>query len=277
MRKVLTWRAQEKNVFTKAQGKKIREKELVLPLNCSKVDDEALMGNVKIKRVRIPSSVTEIGRQSFANCTMLNEVCLKDIERIKQEAFFHCIRIRKIEFSPKLQHLGKSAFSKCKRLETVQFPEATRITCIAEELFGECENLKAIEIPRGVCEIKSRAFYRCLNLESVKFVPGLRRIGYQAFYQTALKQVEFPDGLLEIGDSAFLKCKNLEYVKIPKTVKRIEKWAFHGCHSLKVLEIAHEPEFIGDWIVNKSTVVRCKKDSKVEDYCKKFGFTTEYI
>lgn len=106
---------------------------------------------------------------------------------------------------------------------------------------------------------------------------ALRKIGSQAFYQTALKELELPDGLREIGDSAFLKCNNLESVKIPESVKRIGKWAFHGCHRLKVVEIAHEPEFIGDWIVNKSTVIRCRKDSKVEAYCKKFEFAVEYI
>ena len=99
---------------------------------------------------------------------------------------------------------------------------------------------------------------------------ALRKIGSQAFYQTALKELELPDGLREIGDSAFLKCNNLESVKIPESVKRIGKWAFHGCHRLKVVEIAHEPEFIGDWI-------RCRKDSKVEAYCKKFEFAVEYI
>lgn len=277
MKKVLTWRAQEKNVFTKVQGKKVREKELSLPLKCSRIDDEALMGNVKIKRVRIPSSVTEIGKQSFANCTGLNELCLKDIERIKQEAFLHCIRIRKAEFSPRLQYIGKGAFSKCRRLETVVFPEHVTCAYLADETFCECEKLKEIKLPKGIREIRARVFYKCINLQKVEFSPTLRKIGLQAFYQTGIETLEFPEGLQEIGDSAFLKCNNLESVKIPESVKRIEKWAFHGCHRLKVLEITHEPEFIGDWIVNKSTVIRCKKDSKVEAYCKKFEFTVEYI
>lgn len=148
---------------------------------------------------------------------------------------------------------------------------------LAEEVFYGCESLKEIKIPKSVQEIKSRAFYKCLNLEKVEFPLALRKIDSQAFYQTALKELELPDGLREIGDSAFLKCNNLESVKIPESVKRIEKWAFHGCHRLKVVEIAHEPEFIGDWIVNKSTVIRCRKDSKVEAYCKKFEFAVEYI
>lgn len=177
----------------------------------------------------------------------------------------------------KLQYIGKGAFFRCKKLETATFPESVTCVYLAEEVFYGCESLKEIKIPKSVQEIKSRAFYKCLNLEKVEFPLALRKIGSQAFYQTALKELELPDGLREIGDSAFLKCNNLESVKIPESVKRIEKWAFHGCHRLKVVEIAHEPEFIGDWIVNKSTVIRCRKDSKVEAYCKKFEFAVEYI
>lgn len=277
MGQILTWKAKEKNVFTRAQGKKVREKELVLASDCRKIEDEALMNNVKIKRVQIPSSVTEVGKQSFANCTALNELCFDNIERIKQEAFSCCIRVRKAEFSKKLQYIGKGAFFRCKKLETATFPESVTCVYLAEEVFYGCESLKEIKIPKSVQEIKSRAFYKCLNLEKVEFPLALRKIGSQAFYQTALKELELLDGLREIGDSAFLKCNNLESVKIPESVKRIGKWAFHGCHRLKVVEIAHEPEFIGDWIVNKSTVIRCRKDSKVEAYCKKFEFAVEYI
>lgn len=277
MAKILTWKAEEKNVFTKTQGKKVREKELVLASDCRRIEDEPLMNNVKIKRVQLPPSVTEVGKQSFANCTGLNELCFKNIERIKQEAFSCCIRVRKAEFSKKLQYIGKGAFFRCKRLERVIFPESVTCAYLAEEVFYGCESLKEIKIPKSVREIRNRAFYKCLNLEKVEFPSMVYRIGTQAFYQTAMKELELPKGLLEIGDSAFLKCNNLESVKIPESVKRIEKWAFHGCHRLKVLEISHEPEFIGDWIVNKSTVIRCRKDSKVEAYCKKFEFTVEYI
>ena len=74
-----------------------------------------------------------------------------------------------------------------------------------------------------------------------------------------------------------MKCRNLEYVRIPESVKIIEKWAFHGCNRLKVIEIAHEPENIGDWIINRSVTVRCYKGGKVDKYCKKFQFKTEYL
>lgn len=34
--------------------------------------------------------------------------------------------------------------------------------------------------------------------------------------------------------------------------RRIEKWVFHGCARLQVLEIRHDPEYIGEWIINKA-------------------------
>ena len=46
---------------------------------------------------------------------------------------------------------------------------------------------------------------------------------------------------------------------------------------MKILELTHDPEYIGDWIINRSVMVRCKKGGKVDQYCQQFGFQTEYI
>ena len=80
-----------------------------------------------------------------------------------------------------------------------------------------------------------------------------------------------------IGDSAFLKCKRLEYVCIPSSVHTIEKWAFHGCNALKVLEIRHDPKYVGEWITNKNCVIRCYQGSVMETYANGYGIQTEFI
>ena len=78
-------------------------------------------------------------------------------------------------------------------------------------------------------------------------------------------------------ESAFFKCSNLTSVCLPESIRSIEKWVFHGCNRLKYLEIRHDPEFIGDWIINRSATIRCYKGSKVDAYCREFGFQTEYL
>lgn len=46
---------------------------------------------------------------------------------------------------------------------------------------------------------------------------------------------------------------------------------------LKVLEIRHDPEYIGEWIINRAARIRCYQGSKVDRYCQESGFTVEYI
>ena len=86
-----------------------------------------------------------------------------------------------------------------------------------------------------------------------------------------------PTTLSVIKDSAFLKCRKLKYIRIPDNVKVIEKWAFHGCSGLQV-ELRHDPEVLGEWIFNKNgTIVRCRKGSRVDAYCKEYDLVREYI
>ena len=53
--------------------------------------------------------------------------------------------------------------------------------------------------------------------------------------------------------------------------------AFHGCDRMKYIEIVHNPEFIGESLVNKPVIIKCKKGSKVDDYCRTYGYQTDYI
>lgn len=46
---------------------------------------------------------------------------------------------------------------------------------------------------------------------------------------------------------------------------------------LQYLEIRHDPEFIGEWIINKAATIRCYKGSKVDRYCQQSGFKVEYF
>ena len=44
-----------------------------------------------------------------------------------------------------------------------------------------------------------------------------------------------------------------------------------------VLEIRHDPEYIGPWIINKAAKIRCYQGSKVDVYCQESGFEVEYL
>ena len=276
MGQVRTWRAEEKDIFNCEQGKKFKGRQLVLEDTYHSIDNQALKNNVKIKSVRLADSVKEIGNQSFYNCTALRDINLENVSQIRWESFLGCVHLKEITLSSGIRYLGRRSFSGCKRLNCVKFQESTMLKGIEAGVFQNCESIEKISLPKGLTEIGNKAFYKCTSLKDIELPEGIRIIGNEAFYQTAIQEIKLPSTLVEIGNSAFLKCRSLEFIQIPASVKKIGRWSFHGCGQLKKVEFLGEPEEIGEWIINKSTVIRCKKGSRIEAYCKEKEFQIEY-
>lgn len=276
MAQVRTWRAEEKDVFNCEQGKKFKGRQLVLEEIYHSIDNQALKNNVKLKSVKLPDSVKEIGNQSFYNCTALRDINLENVRQIRWESFLGCVHLKEITLSSGIRYLGRRSFSGCKRLNYVNFQKSTMLKGIEAGVFQKCESIEKINLPQGLTEIGSKAFYKCTSLKDVELPEGMKVIGSEAFYQTAIQKIKLPSTLVEIGNSAFLKCRSLEVIQIPASVKKIGRWSFHGCGKLEKVEFLGDPEEIGEWIINKSTIIRCKKGSRIEAYCKEKEFQIEY-
>lgn len=136
--------------------------------------------------------------------------------------------------------------------------------------------LEEVVLPESVEVIRQRAFYRCKELKALKFPENLKEIERECFYFCSLEEAVLPERLERIGDSAFFRCKMLRKVRLPESVSYIGRWAFHGCNRLEVLEILHDPDYIGEWITNKSCTIRCYPGGKVDQYCKEYGLKCEY-
>ena len=141
-------------------------------------------------------------------------------------------------------------------------------------------------------EIKRRGFAGNRRLRKVVFPYNLERIGAQCYRECSnLRSVEFEKNsrCKVISEGIFDSCTRLEKVYLPETVKIIEKrafyrckelknrWAFHGCNRLERIEIFHDPDEIGPWIINKSCTIVCQKGSRIDAYAQEYGFQTEYV
>lgn len=279
MQKTLVWRSQKESekIFLKGCADKHGERTLIIGKPYSRIGDEALKNNIRIREMVLANCIREIGRESFAGCTRLRSVDSGKIKIIKNRAFSGCVNLRSFEIPATAEYIGKGIFSGCKRLQQAAFEENKNIIRIPAEAFMECQELSEVLLPENVTEIGRRAFYRCMELEKIEIPQSVERIEKEAFYQTGLHQLKLPENLRFIGESAFLKCKNLEYVRIPETVETVEKWAFHGCSMLKTIEFSGNPDMIGDWIINKGTKVLCRKNTRIDTYCRNHGFAVEYF
>lgn len=243
-----------KGIFTREKARANREKKLTIGSDYCCIDEGAFRNNIKIRNLILDENIYEIRQHAFSNCTAIKNIEMPGIRLVGQNAFEGCVNLGKAELGDSVEKLGKSAFCGCRRLKEVNFGEKSACKIIYPNTFSECQSLETLKLPEGTVNIQEKAFYHC-----------------------GIRELILPEGLEQIGDSAFLKCRNLEYVRIPVSVKNIEKWAFHGCDRLQIMEIPEDPEYIGNWIVNRSVTVRCRKGGKVDEYCQEFQFKTEYI
>ena len=204
----------------------------------------------------------------------IDDRCFRNAGRMK-EVENHSLR--QVIFPPSVKYIGTQCYRECNNLRIAKFEKNSKCTIIPEGMFDSCVRLYKVILPQKTQEIERRAFYRCKELKKITFPNTLRKIGDEAFYFCGFEELHLPDKLEEIGDSAFFRCSSLKYVFIPKSVKSIDRWVFHGCSKLEYLEIHHDPEYIGPWIVNKSCTIRCYKGSKMDRYCDEFELKREYI
>ena len=125
-------------------------------------------------------------------------------------------------------------------ISRVVFTDPERITEISRRFVAQCLNLTEFEVPENVTVIDNYAFADCTSLAKITFLgTQLKRIGGEAFRNTALTEINVPEGVEDMGDSRiFGGCKNLQTVILPSTLKLFCKTdAFKDCTALKSLTV----------------------------------------
>ncbi len=126
------------------------ESDLVIPDNYLGVPVVAIgyaafYGQVGLKSVTIPGTVTDIGYFAFYNCTDLTSVVFLD----------------------GITNTGPYSFSGCTSLTNVILPDS--VTSIEEHTFRGCTSLTSITIPNSVTSIGDFAFSECSYLTHVYY------------------------------------------------------------------------------------------------------------
>lgn len=103
------------------------------------------------------SSVANIGRDAFGDCTGLTSVTIPD----------------------SVKYIGNNAFCGCTSMTSVTIPDS--VTDIGFGAFQNCESLTSVTIFGGLWRIGSYAFSNCTNLTSITIPDSVMRIGDGAF------------------------------------------------------------------------------------------------
>ena len=131
-------------------------------LACYYTDDNVLgdytFTGCILKSIKLPNSVTSIGKYAFCDCASLTSVIIPN----------------------SVINIGNSAFNSCTSLTSLTIPDS--VTKIGDSSFCGCESLTSIIISNSVKEIGNNVFYGCTSLTSVTIPNSVTNIGRSAFY-----------------------------------------------------------------------------------------------
>ena len=150
--------------------------------------------NKKLTSIKLPSSLTNIGREAFSYCTNLTSVTVggsgNPMTSIGEDAFYGCTRLTSLSLGNSVKSIGHSAFYGCIGLTSLAIPNS--ITDIDDFAFSDCSGLTSVTIGNSVTIIGAGAFYDC----------------------TGLEKITIPISVTDIGGYAFRGCRNLKAVYV---------------------------------------------------------------
>lgn len=109
------------------------------------------------------------------------------------------------------------------------------VSCIGDNAFANCYELKRIVIPKTIKKIGDFAFAQCQDL----------------------KEVIIEEGVEEIGEYAFFHCQSLQRAEIPASVKAVKEGTFGGCHALRSVLVPSGVE------IAETAFADCEKNLKI--------------
>ena len=220
--------------------KSVRLGNIVLSESIEIIGSSAFYGAF-VDTVMLPDKVIEIGSNAFAYTSFWNQRDLRENGilyagkhviaatrniNVSQSAAGECVikegtltiangafsknkEITGITIPDSVKRIGSYAFSECTNLEYARLPESG-VEFFGERMFGDCENLREVNIPVGITAIGDYTFNGCHALESIVI----------------------PEGVVSIGDLAFNGCNSLKTLSLPSTLTAIGKpgtTVFAGC------------------------------------------------
>lgn len=189
----------------------ITEIEMATP--CDSILGETFRDCPNLTKITIGEGLKYIGDNAFAYSPVKEAKLPSTLRDVSSYAFggysSYCPFINDIQPENHIRYIGRVAYQCVDRdLEEYTIKDGT--VTLADNLFGIGQgNATTFHIPASV-----------------------EQIGSQAFAGTQIKTLPEMPGLKRIGDEAFYQCKNLKKVTIPETVEYIGAGIFSGCSNI---------------------------------------------
>ena len=213
-----------------------------VPLKALKLDRKVEIGagafsNTPITEIEMATPCDSILGETFSNCPNLTKITIGEgLKYIGYKAFSYS-PVKEANLPSTLRDISSYAFtgyssSYCPFINDIQ-PE-NHIRYIGKVAY-QCvdKNLEEYTIKDGTVTLADNLFENWQGNATTFHIPAsVEQIGSRVFAGTQIKTLPEMPGLKRIGDEAFYQCKNLKKVTIPETVEYIGGGAFYGCSNI---------------------------------------------
>lgn len=122
----------------------------------------------------IPSSITKIENNSFANWEQLATISIENaVNYIGNNAFSHCQNLSRVSINSCLNYLGKNTFSNCEKLTSLTNSSSSTNGIY----FAPKQALSSFVVPLSITSIQNEFFYGWKQLKEVEIHEAISSLG----------------------------------------------------------------------------------------------------
>ena len=187
--------------------------ELHVPEGVGRVGGYLLEGNQAVKRLILPTSVTQIGQGALSSCAVESvEVAAGNAAFSSENDVLYATGSSSLVFYP--ANKSDKAFSIPSGVKTIE-----------NGAFNANKHLESLKTDAELESMGSSALNGCSSLKEISLNDGLQEIGSDAFGKTALESVVLPDSVSSVGARAFYN-DQLSYLHVGTGLRAVGPNAF---------------------------------------------------
>lgn len=177
---------------------------------------DEVFADAPFSHLTLPSFLQSIGKKCFEHTQLIDLKMPSTVTHLGDEAFANCPRLEKVSLSENLTQIPTAAFFGC-NLKEVSIPDG--VTVIGEEAFGDNGALEKVTLPESLTTIGPYAFWHCaIKADGIKIPENVAQIGCNAFAQTPWFDAQTDEWVL-VGKGVLIRYNGSEEnVTLPKEV-----------------------------------------------------------
>jgi len=182
----------EGNTITGLTEKGKKQKKIVIPARCEKMEGFQMFGEAAAEEVSFEDEHDLDLVYAFFEAPNLQKVDLpEELSRIYEGMLCNCDKLEEIVIPAEVVSVDNGGFDSCGELKKVTF-EGTKLTELGEDAFRGCRKLEELNLPEGLQKIGPNAFSYCDSLKSLTLPASVNSVKGTLIYDSGITEVHLP-------------------------------------------------------------------------------------